>query len=88
MTRIRATLPGTSRRAASRAQEKRVAPVPRRVRQLALAYHLEALVETGVLPDYAEAARRLGVSRARVSQLLRLRYLPARTQELLLLTNL
>lgn len=39
-------------------------------RRLALAHHIEHLVETGMLTNYADAARRLGVSRARLSQLL------------------
>src|SRR6266850_591084 len=40
----------------------------RTARMLALAHHVEALVEDGVLADYAAAARLLGVTRARMSQ--------------------
>ena len=52
----------------------------RLARQLALAYEIDRLVEDGAL-TYAEAARRLGVSRARISQIANLRWLPVRFQE-------
>ena len=50
-------------------------------RQLALAYLVDRLVEEGVLKDYAEVARRLGVSRARITQISNLRWLPPKVQE-------
>ncbi len=53
-------------------------------RLLALAYHLERQVEEGELSDCAEAARRLGISRARVAQVLGLLSLSARIQERIL----
>jgi hypothetical protein len=34
-----------------------------------LAYHVERLIENGVLKDYAEAARPLGLTRARIIQI-------------------
>ncbi len=37
-------------------------------RRIALAHHIEALIERGELRDYAEAAERLGLTRARVTQ--------------------
>ena len=37
-------------------------------RRLALAHHIEALIERGELRDYADAARRFGLSRARITQ--------------------
>ncbi len=44
-------------------------PQPNRIaRMLALAYFVERRIEAGEIKDYAEAARRLGVSRARISQ--------------------
>ena len=55
----------------------------RLARQLALAYEIDRLVEDGTL-TYAEAARRLGVSRARVCQIAALRWLPASVQERIL----
>jgi len=55
---------------------------------LALAHHVEALVEDGVLADYAAAARLLGVTRARMSQVLNMLYLSPVIQERLLLGTL
>ncbi len=48
---------------------------------LALAHHLEQLVESGELKDYAEGARNLGLTRARMSQLVSLLNLSAGIQE-------
>lgn len=45
-------------------------PVNKQARQLALAYHIEALIASGEVKDIAHVARVAGVSRARVSQLL------------------
>ncbi len=50
-------------------------PVPKAVgtatiaRRIALAHHIENLIERGELRDYAEAAERLGLTRARVTQI-------------------
>ena len=55
---------------------------------LALAHYVERLVEKGAVKGYADAARRLGVSRARMSQTLNLLNLPPRVQEGLLLGDL
>ena len=52
---------------------------------LALAYHVEDLVERGALASYAEAAVRLGVSRARLAQVVRLLDLSPRVQEAIVL---
>ena len=38
-------------------------------RRIALAHHIETLIERGELRDYADAARRLGLSRARMTQI-------------------
>ena len=49
-------------------------PAPRPVgptpiaRRIALAHHVEALIAAGAIEDYADAARRLGLSRARITQ--------------------
>ena len=64
-------------------------PAPSRAaRMLALAYLVERLIESGTIKDYAEAARRIGVSRARMSQLVNLLNLSARNQEGILLGKL
>ncbi len=60
-------------------------PVSRAARMLALAHYVERLVEEGTVASYADAARQLGVSRARMSQVLNLLNLPPRVQEGLLL---
>ena len=54
------------------AAKPRAKPATRAARMLALAYHVEDLVERGVLASYAEAAAKLGVSRARLAQVVRL----------------
>ena len=48
---------------------------------LALAYHVDDLVDRGVLKSYAEAAGKLGITRARVSQVIQLLNLSAQIQE-------
>lgn len=64
-----------------RERQKRVtlreAPPPAPVRRpahmarmLALAHHLQSAIDRGLVPDRAEVARRLGLTRARVTQLL------------------
>jgi hypothetical protein len=58
--------------------------VPRVARLLALAHRLERLVRTGVVKDYAEAARLGHVTRARVSQIMSLLYLAPDIQEMIL----
>ena len=60
-------------------------PPTRAARMLALAYHVEDLVERGVLASYAEAATRLGISRARLTQVVRLLDLSPRVQEAILM---
>ena len=44
----------------------------RAARMLALAYYIERQIEDGAVPDYAAAACALGVTRARVTQLMNL----------------
>ncbi len=55
------------------------------VRLVDLAYHVDDLVERGVLKSYAEAAAKLGITRARVSQVLQLMNLWAGIQEEILM---
>ena len=55
--------------------------VSRTARMLALAHHVEDLVERVVLRDYADAARRLGMTRARMSQVMDLLMLAPGIQE-------
>jgi hypothetical protein len=67
-----ATLPGPVRR-------------PARVsRMLALAHHIQRAIDAGKLSDGAEAARRFGLTRARLSQLLSLLVLAPDVQDAVL----
>ena len=59
-------------------------PVRRVARQLALAHHVEELIDQGRLRDYADAARRIGLTRARLSQVLNLQFLAPSIQEQIL----
>ena len=63
-------------------------PPTRAARMLALAHHVERLVDRGKLKDYAEAARMLGVSRARMAQVMNLLVLSPEIQEEILLGTL
>lgn len=57
-------------------------------RVLALAHRIEELVETGVVDDYASVARSLGLTRARLTQVMGLTLLAPSIQEKLLLGGL
>ena len=70
------------------AEQPATRPVSRAARMLALAHYVERLVEEGSVRSYADAARQLGVTRARMSQVLNLLNLPPRVQEGLLLGDL
>ncbi len=70
---------------ASRADSRRVS---RAARMLALAHYVERLIEGGTIESYAGAARQLGVTRARITQLTNLLNLSPRVQESLLLGDL
>lgn len=57
-------------------------PAPTRLaRMLALAVHVERLIDVGELEDHADAARRLGLTRARLSQIAALLRLPLDVKE-------
>ena len=56
----------------------------RKRRQLALAYKIAALIESGELASFSDAAKRIGVTRARVTQIMDLQLLPMAEQERLL----
>ena len=70
-----------------RRQQATVAPtgrIPRVARMLALAHKIDAMVRSGQFRDYADAARRLGLSRARVTQITSLVLLAPTIQEAIL----
>ena len=54
-------------------------------RRIALGHHIEDLVERGELRDYAEAAERLGITRARLTQVCNLTLLAPDIQASVLL---
>ena len=76
MTPIRARL-----RAARKGKPPTPKPVSRAALQLALAHHIERQIDAGVIPDCAAAARALGLTRARLSQVASLLLLSPEIQE-------
>jgi len=62
--------------------------VSRVARMLALAHHIDRLIEAGSIGSYAEAAQMLGVSRARVTQVIKLLNLSPSVQHSILLGKL
>jgi hypothetical protein len=59
--------------------------IPRVARVLALAHHWQGLIRSGAVRDQAELARLVGVSRARVTQVMNLLWLAPGIQEDVLL---
>lgn len=68
----------------SRVGPRRADAAARLARRLALAHHIEDLIERGTLRDHAHAAAVLGVSRPRMSQLASLLALSPAIQERIL----
>lgn len=66
------------------ARGRRAGTAERLARRLALAHWIERKIEAGELEDYAHAARVLGVTRARVSQVVQHALLPLGLQAALL----
>lgn len=88
MTRatIRAKFPVRTRgpRRATEAPAEPLAPADRppsrAARMLALAHQVERLIDAGVVADYADAARQLGLTRARLTQVMNLPLLDPEVQ--------
>ena len=74
-------LSGKSPRRATRAATGRI---PRVVRMLALAHKIDGMIREGELRDLADAARAIGVTRARMTQLMNLLLLAPEIQEAIL----
>ena len=55
--------------------------VPKLTRRLVLGHYFEGLVRDGVVKNYAEIARLIGISRARVTQFVNLTLLTPRVQD-------
>jgi len=58
--------------------------IPRVTRLLALAHRIEGMIRTGKLKDWAEAARLIGITRARMTQIINLLLLAPAIQEVIL----
>ena len=61
--------------------------IPRIARLLALAHHFDELLRAGVVRDYAEIARLMGVSRAHVTHIMDLLFLAPGIQEEILFST-
>ena len=87
-TKIRRMFPG-GRKAARRPKvndpdrQSAASPLGRTARMLALAYHVERLIEAGELSGYSEAARSLGLTRGRFTQIMGLLLLAPEIQALI-----
>ena len=57
----------------------------RRLRNLALAHHIERLIDRGLIEDYSHAARMLGVSQPRMTHLMGLLLLSPVIEEAILI---
>ena len=60
---------------------------PHVTRLLALAYHLQGLIDKGIVRDYADIARLSNLSRARLSQIMNLILLAPKIQEEILFSS-
>jgi hypothetical protein len=67
-----------------RATRAATGPVPSVVRMLALARKIDAMIRDGELQDLADAARAIGVTRARMTQIANLLLLAPEIQEAIL----
>ena len=63
-------------------------PVPRIAKMLALAHHIQRAIDAGRVPNRAAVAARLGLTRARVTQVLDLLQLAPDIQEVILCADL
>ncbi len=83
-TKIRTPFPlaQKARRHAPRNDDLRSpTPISRAAQMLALAHHVESLIESEKLSGYADAARSLGLTRARLTQVMNLLLLAPEIQE-------
>jgi DNA-directed RNA polymerase sigma subunit (sigma70/sigma32) len=65
----------------------RIVPVSPALRSIVLAFQIEQAVKEGRARDYADVARQIGMTRARVSQIMRLLRLPTNLLESVLLAD-
>ena len=79
-TKIAPRMP-RERKAKDASKEEFKGRTPRVAKLMALAIHLQGLVDQGVVKDYAEIARLTGLTRARVTQIMNLNLLAPKMQE-------
>ena len=90
-TTIRASFPVNRRqercaeRGPSHQEPRPTAGSCRAALMLALAHHVEREIDAGAIPDYATAARALGLTRARLTQVMSLLMLSPEVQERILM---
>jgi hypothetical protein len=77
--------PQQSRPASDASRAPVASPLAQR---LALAYAIERAIESGRVKNLAEVSRRLGITRARATQIMALLHLPVSVQEELILGKL
>jgi len=65
-------------------EDRPIGRIPRAARLLALAHHYTALIAQGKATDYADLSRQLGLTRARVTQIMQLLHLAPDLQEAVL----
>ena len=80
---IRYSFPVAGKRVRKVAEPKSPSPT-RAARMLALAHHVERLIDAGQIADYAEAAQELGLTRGRMTQVMNLLLLSPEVQEAVL----
>jgi hypothetical protein len=80
----RATLAQVATAGAKSSTSPTPPPVTRLARSLALAYLVERLLDSGEIKNYAAAARRLEISKARMAAIAALWWLPVTVQEAIL----
>ena len=88
--RLRAKFEGNPGPAATKevAEDQTPASPSAAARNLALAHHIERLIDRGLIADYTQAARMLGVSQPRMTHLMGLLLLAPAIQEAILLGEL
>ncbi len=85
---IEFSVPGLKRTKRRRREPSHdVRPIAPVVRSIVLAFQIEQVVRDGRARNYAEVAKQLGMTRARVSQVLRLLSLPPAILDTLLLAD-
>ena len=76
--------PKCQRRRSAAAKEPTAGRIPRVIRLLALAHRIEGMIRSGQIRDWAEAAKLVGVTRARMTQMANLLLLTPDIQKAIL----